>query len=69
MPAAPFRDARDHVDEEERALGTGLSVLISDAGLVVAAVIGIVLTAGVIARDTRHRLGLERPTERKVANP
>jgi hypothetical protein len=69
VPAALFRDARDHVEEEERAFGTGPSMLISDAGLVVAAVVSIVLTAGVIARDTRHRLGLERQTARKVANP
>ncbi len=40
----------------------------SDAGLVVAVFTGIVLTAGAIVRDTRHRLGLERQTERKAAN-
>lgn len=29
----------------------------SDAGLLVATLLGMVLTAGAILRDTRHRLG------------
>lgn len=60
------RGCCDHV--EERPSGADLLTLISDAGLVVAAFVGIVLTAGMIARDTRHRLGLERQTARKAAN-
>jgi len=32
----------------------------SDASLVIAAVVGLVLTAGAILRDTRHRVGLLR---------
>lgn len=39
----------------------------SDAGLVVAALVGIALTAGVIVRDTHRRLGLER-TIREAAS-
>jgi hypothetical protein len=34
--------------------------VMSDAGLVVVAVVGLVLTAGAILRDTRHRIGLLR---------
>ncbi len=35
-------------------------MVMNDAGLVVAAFLGIALTAGAIVRDTRRRLGLER---------
>ncbi len=31
-----------------------------DAGLILAAVVGLALTAGAILRDTRHRLALLR---------
>ena len=32
----------------------------SDVGLVLAAVVGLVLTAGAIVPDTRYRIGLRR---------
>jgi hypothetical protein len=34
--------------------------MINEAGLIVAAVVGLVLTAGAILRDTRHRIHLLR---------
>ncbi len=37
----------------------------SDAGLVAAALLGMLLTAGAILRDTRHRLSLLRGTPSK----
>lgn len=39
----------------------------NDASLVVAAVIGLVLTAGAILRDTRHRVGLLRISRSSLA--
>jgi len=41
-----------------------MALVISDASLAVAAVVGLVLTAGVILRDTRHRVGLVRTLAR-----
>jgi hypothetical protein len=39
-----------------------MPLVMSDAGLVIATVVGLVLTAGAILRDTRHRIGLLRHT-------